>query len=56
MGWTDNFAGRREARVFRLHFKTMRLDPTSIVKSLGQQKEKDPRSEIREAYLSDSQE
>ena len=37
----------------RLDFETKPLDPTSIVKSLGRYKEKELRSEIREAYLSD---
>ena len=55
MGWTEDFAGRREARVSRLDFETKPLDPTSIVKTLGQYRE-ELRSEIREAYLSDLRE
>ena len=55
MAWDGQmtFTERREARVSRLDFVTKRLDPTSIVKSLGQWREKELRSEIREAYLSD---
>ena len=35
LGWIDDFAGKREARVSRLDFEAKPLDPTSIVKSLG---------------------
>ena len=53
MGWTDDFAARRKASVLGLDFETKPLDPISIVKSLGQQRETELRLKIREAYLSD---
>ena len=53
MGWTSDLVGRKEARMSTMDYETKPLDPTLIVKSLGRQREKELRSEIREAYLSD---
>ena len=56
LGWTDDFAGRREARVSRLDFKTKPLDPLDS-KMLGTvEREKELRAEITEANLSDLRE
>ena len=56
--WTSDFARSRKARVSKLDFETKPLDPTSRVKSrLGKvEREKELRSEIGDAYLSDLRE